>query len=453
MTNPDSEWLTLCLMIDSPRESVEKVMEAGGTELFEEPAHRGAAKVIIELFGEIGAVTQTELVNRLQATPGYEEIAEKIAERPESVPAESAVLQEQINFLSTRKVREELRGIGEELFRRSNDHGDSVEQILKDTEFRLLVVNAYPSRETRTIREGVMEAIEQIEEAFNDRHSVTGTATGFVDLDKLTRGFHAGEFVVIAGDQGAGKTTLATNLVARAALNEKNPQPVGWCTFQESAPQAVVRMMARLSELPYSGIVYGKLREKKDLPNLMKAAQSIVKSSIRIDDRPGIDMAALWGLARHWKIQSAIRMLVIDSLDQLDAKGSEGARLKEIGRTLKTIARKFQIPVVLMANTTDHPHDPAQPQLRELRSLWPVVLQADQVIWMREGQAATELHVLRQRHGPRGMVRLTHIREQMRFENWTEQKAPPDEDEVEADAFDPMALAEDFVNQQEERGS
>ena len=47
---------------------------------------------------------------------------------------------------------------------------------------------------------------------------ITGTATGFVDLDNPLTGLHGGELIVLAARPGIGKTSLAMNIAIHVAL-------------------------------------------------------------------------------------------------------------------------------------------------------------------------------------------------------------------------------------------
>ena len=49
------------------------------------------------------------------------------------------------------------------------------------------------------------EVMERIDELYKNPASVTGVATGFVDLDEMTSGLHPGELVIVAGRPSMGK--------------------------------------------------------------------------------------------------------------------------------------------------------------------------------------------------------------------------------------------------------
>jgi hypothetical protein len=48
-------------------------------------------------------------------------------------------------------------------------------------------------------------------------------ATGFADLDRLTGGLRAGQFIVVAGRPGMGKSVVGVDIARAVALREKKP--------------------------------------------------------------------------------------------------------------------------------------------------------------------------------------------------------------------------------------
>jgi len=55
---------------------------------------------------------------------------------------------------------------------------------------------------------------------------VTGTASGYRDLDRLTSGFQPGNLIIIAARPAMGKSALVTNMAENVALNKERPRPV-----------------------------------------------------------------------------------------------------------------------------------------------------------------------------------------------------------------------------------
>ena len=64
------------------------------------------------------------------------------------------------------------------------------------------------------MRDLVKESFPKIEQLFEQKRLITGVPTGFVDLDEMTRGFQAGDLIIIAARPSMGKTSLVLNIVA-----------------------------------------------------------------------------------------------------------------------------------------------------------------------------------------------------------------------------------------------
>ena len=77
------------------------------------------------------------------------------------------------------------------------------------------------------MRDLVKESFPKIEQLFEQKRLVTGTPTGFVDLDEMTRGFQAGDLVIIAARPSMGKTSLVLNVSQYVAMQPGMPQGAG----------------------------------------------------------------------------------------------------------------------------------------------------------------------------------------------------------------------------------
>jgi RecA/RadA recombinase len=79
------------------------------------------------------------------------------------------------------------------------------------------------------LKEVIAECLERIDRARAGDRMISGLPTGFLDLDKLTTGFHPGEFVVVAGRTGVGKSGFMLSV----AVNYSTPLGDGASCFTE----------------------------------------------------------------------------------------------------------------------------------------------------------------------------------------------------------------------------
>ena len=114
-----------------------------------------------------------------------------------------------------RKLIETANEIATEGYR--ND--ESINEILDSSEKKILnIVKKRKSSEFRSIKEVLAKTQSDLERLSEFKNEITGLATGWYDLDKLTTGLHPNEFIIIAARPAMGKTAFALNLATHAAM-------------------------------------------------------------------------------------------------------------------------------------------------------------------------------------------------------------------------------------------
>ncbi len=185
------------------------------------------------------------------------------------------------------------------------------------------VAESGTSRLNTTILTPTMPACPITEVSTQASHKTT---TGVPELDRvLGGGLVSGVVILLAGEPGVGKSTLALDVAAKAAekAKTKNDAPVLYITGEESAPQ--VRSRAER---------IGALHN-----NLLLAAES--------------DLAKVLGHISEIKPS----LLIVDSVQTLvspDADGSAGgvAQVKAITSALVNAAKTSNLPVILIGHVT-----------------------------------------------------------------------------------------------------
>ena len=114
---------------------------------------------------------------------------------------------------------------------------------------------------------------------------ITGLATGYPELDAITRGLQPSDLIIIAARPAMGKTALALNLAMRAAISEG--APVGIFSLEMSAEQLVNRMISSEALVDSYSLRKGSLSEE-DWDSLAIAASRLSSCNILIDDTSGI---------------------------------------------------------------------------------------------------------------------------------------------------------------------
>ena len=98
-----------------------------------------------------------------------------------------------------------------------NPMGQEAAQLLDEAESKIFSISEEGSRTRQgfqDIQPILTQVVERIDMLYNrdNPSDVTGVPTGFVDLDRMTSGFQAGDLVIVAGRPSMGKTALALNM-------------------------------------------------------------------------------------------------------------------------------------------------------------------------------------------------------------------------------------------------
>ncbi|MBI3049902.1 MAG: replicative DNA helicase [Acidobacteria bacterium] len=277
----------------------------------------------------------------------------------------------------------------------------------------------------------VKESYPKIEQLFEQKRLITGVPSGFVDLDAMTRGFQAGDLVIIAARPSMGKTSLALNIAQYVALQPDHT--AGIFSLEMSKESLFLRLLTSEAQIDGHRLMSGAIGQK-DYSRISHALEVLNAMRLHIDDTANIGVLEMRAKARRLQAeQRGLSLLVVDYIQLMSARGRYENRTLELGaisRSLKGLAKELNAPVLVLSQLSRAPESRAdhRPQLSDLRESGALEQDADVVIMIYREDAynrdpnhpdagTAELIVAKQRNGPTGVVRLAFLREQTRFAN------------------------------------
>ena len=279
------------------------------------------------------------------------------------------------------------------------------------------------------IKQVVINALDKIEKASKQKGSVTGIATGFVDLDYQMAGLQPSDLILIAARPSMGKTAFVLNIAQYVAIHSQ--QTTAIFSLEMSKEQLVNRMFSLESRVDAQKLRSGNLTDA-DWEMLIEGAGNVGRSKLIIDDTPGISISELRSKCRKYKLEHDLKLIIIDYLQLMSGSGrhseSRQQEISDISRSLKALARELSVPVVALSQLSraveqrpDH-----RPMLSDLRESGAIEQDADVVMFIyrddyynkdSEMKGISEIIVAKQRNGPIGTVNLVWLPQYTRFAN------------------------------------
>ena len=437
-SSEDGEKGVLCSLLLSPREVADLCVLSLRPDAFYIPAHQTIYSLILDFGDKSKPIDFVSLKQALKDRNQIEEIGgpEYLSALYSFVPT-AANAGYYIEIVREKYVLRRLIIACNRLSNQCYDPQEDIEPLLDDAEREIFAITGeHVNTEIVSTKDLVMAAIEQIEKLYENRGSVTGLPTGFVELDRMTSGLHPAEMVVIAARPSMGKTALAMNVAEHVAMNVG--KPVAVFSLEMSSQQLVQRLLCSRAKVDLQRVRNGFLSER-DFPNLTAAAAKLAAAKMFIDDTPGLSITELRAKARRMKSQQDIQLIVIDYLQLLRstsrrAQDNRQLEISEISGGIKALAKELNLPIIVIAQLNRQPDTRAKeggrPRLSDLRESGSIEQDADVVGLLvrpeyyetdedakQEKAGEAELIIAKQRNGPTGDVPLTFLKEYTRFES------------------------------------
>jgi len=285
-----------------------------------------------------------------------------------------------------------------------------------------------------TVQDSLKEAMAKIEELNAFEGDITGIPTGYGDFDRITAGLQPSDLIIVAGRPAMGKTTFAMNIAEHAAI--KHGKSVAVFSMEMASLQLVMRMFSSVGQIDQNRIRTGTL-DDMDWPKLTSAMNLLHKSKIFIDDTPALSPAELRARARRLKREHDIDLIVVDYLQLMsvpDNRENRATEIAEISRSLKTIAKELNVPVVALSqlNRALENRPNKRPLMADLRESGASEQDADLIVFIYRDEVynketgekgKAEIIIGKHRNGSTGTVYLAFQGPWLRFVNMAPESA------------------------------
>jgi replicative DNA helicase len=316
------------------------------------------------------------------------------------------------------------------------DHSDEAEEVINRAEQGIFQLSENRLGQGFTdIPTIVRNSFGSLDELYARGQEITGLATHYTQLDKMTSGFQPSDLIIIAARPSMGKTALAMNIAENASVLDN--KVVGVFSLEMSKEALLMRMLASHSRVDSHRLRTGFI-PKEDREKLTFATESLMQARLFIDDTPGISVTEMRSKARRLKQQEGrVDLVIVDYLQLMSAVPIGGKRFENrtqevsaISRGLKAVAKELKVPVVALSQLSRAPESRGgdhRPQLSDLRESGSIEQDADVVAFIfREEiykkddpdlEGLAEVIVAKQRNGPTGVIKLAFMHSCTRFEN------------------------------------
>jgi len=315
-----------------------------------------------------------------------------------------------------------------------NPQGKAVDKILDEAEQKIFNIGEEGSR----MKQGfqgmdslVVQLLDRVTEMADNPNDITGVPTGFIDLDRMTSGFQAGDMIVLAARPSMGKTALAVNIAEHVALNEG--LPVAIFSMEMGASQLAVRIVGSIGRIDQTHLRTGKLTDE-EWPRLTEAIEKLRNISLHIDETPGLTTSELRANARRLaRTCGQLGLIVVDYLQLMSVSTSmndenRATAVGEISRGLKMLAKELKCPVMALSQLSRavESRTDKRPMMSDLRESGAIEQDADVIMFIYRDDyydknskepGVAEVIISKQRNGPTGTVKLAFLKPITKFES------------------------------------
>ena len=434
---PQSREAERCVLGSMLRDNgvIGDVLQIIRAENFYLDAHQKVFQAIISLYDRghpVDLVMLAEVLRdqkTLDDIGGYPYLAELWDVAPTAANAEYYA-----RIVRDKAIVRSLIHAGTEILRDSYDQAMPADELLEGAERKILdIAEMGVTGQTVTLQDAIKEAYDRIDSRAERGHqSISGLATGYIDLDDKTAGLQNSELIILAARPSVGKTAMALNLVRFIAVEENHP--VFFVSLEQSRIELAERLLCCQARVDSHKLRKGHL-SADDMDKLLKAGDILSRAKLYIDDTPAQGMLRIAANARRLKVRHQIRLVVVDYLQLIDPDNRRDSRQEQvasISRRLKFLARELQIPVVSLAqvNRSSEDRQDHKPRLADLRESGSIEQDADTVMLLHrpemyepgQHEGTVEVIIAKQRNGPTGEVTLTYLKQFMRFESFAPQE-------------------------------
>ena len=300
---------------------------------------------------------------------------------------------------------------------------ETVNEILDNSEKKILnIVKNRKSSEFKTMKEVLSKTQSDLVQLSKSKEEITGLATGWYDLDRITTGLHENELIIIAARPAMGKTAFALNLATHVAMTQD--KSVALFNLEMSAEQLATRIISSVGQLEGFKLRTGQLMNN-DWKRINEAVSQLSETNMVIDDTPGITIGEIRAKCRRLaSSEKGLSLVIIDYLQLISGGKNYGANrqqeVSDISRSLKTLAMELNVPIIALSQLSRsvESREEKRPMMSDLRESGSIEQDADIVMFLyrddyynkeartEDNNSISELIIGKHRNGPTATIEL-----------------------------------------------
>ena len=245
---------------------------------------------------------------------------------------------------------------------------------------------------------------------------IKGVRTGFDDLDVKINGMNPGNYIVIAGRPGMGKTTLAMNIAENVAKKDGNV-----LIFSQEMPKAQLmrRVVASVATVEQQKIKEARFTQH-EAAQIKSATNEIAEWNFIICDEGGLTLQSFETTVIQEHEENPLSCVILDYIQLMSTKGLPGntrtEKIGEISNSIKRLALNLGIPIIVLSqlNRSLEERQDKRPINSDLRDAGAIEQDADIILFTYRDEVYdpdspdkgfAEIIISKQRDGELGTIR------------------------------------------------
>jgi replicative DNA helicase len=434
--NLEAEQSVLGAVLLSDRSLYALVIEEGlRPEDFYREHHGAIYRAMLALYDENEPVDVLTVIDRLRQMGKLEQIGGRAsvdeltgivpaaghARRYAQIVRENALLRRLLK--ACYEIQERVLGTG----------APARDQVEEAEKAMLEVARDDRHQDFRSIGDVLHDEVDKLHRLSIEGTSLTGTPSGFRDLDEITGGFQKGNLIIIAARPAMGKSALVCNIAENAAV--KYNRPAALFSLEMAEAELAQRFVASQARIKGDELRKGRVAEKR-WPKILEASNRLASAPLWVDDSSDVGLLEVRAKARrlHSQCEGGLGLIIVDYLQLMRTESRYDSRVTAIGelsRGLKILARELEVPVIALSQLSRavETRPDKKPLLSDLRESGNLEQDSDLVMFIyredyyekeesqRPGEA--DLLIAKHRNGATGKVTLTFQEEYPRFMSYT----------------------------------